>query len=322
MVFQPTFTPRQPGPQSETPGPKQRAAPFPTIPTGDPHVTLSLASNTDRVFIGNAVAAGCRPGNRRRRGRGFHADLNGKDLTGWDGKLPNWYVEDGAITGENSAQRPCRGCNYLFWRGGKPADFELRCLYRISSQGNSGVQFRSRELPDSTLPATKPTLTAAQNIQAPVRLQQPHTTRRGQKVVIDENGKREVASFGDRVGVGEARQSQRLERLPHYRPRPRNHFDYQWYCHVANDRLREGEGNLRRAIALQLHDGDLMKVQFRNLRIRTSNIESAAKLYTAGLSSSIKSAENTPHCWTSQQWHPHFLRGPNNFFQNRTFPTL
>ena len=79
---------------------------------------------------------------------GFTPIFNGKDLTGWDGKFANWYVADGAITGENSPQRPCTKCNYLFWRGGKPADFELRCLYRVSSRGNSGIQFRSRELPD------------------------------------------------------------------------------------------------------------------------------------------------------------------------------
>jgi Domain of Unknown Function (DUF1080) len=78
---------------------------------------------------------------------GLTSIFNGRDLTGWDGKPGWWRVEDGAITAESTAEKPCTTHNYLIWRGGEPADFELRFEYRITG-GNSGVQIRSREVPD------------------------------------------------------------------------------------------------------------------------------------------------------------------------------
>ncbi len=36
---------------------------------------------------------------------------------------------------------------FLIWRGGSPADFELRLQYRLTGF-NSGIQYRSIELPD------------------------------------------------------------------------------------------------------------------------------------------------------------------------------
>jgi 3-keto-disaccharide hydrolase len=78
---------------------------------------------------------------------GFSPLFNGRDLSGWDGKPGWWRVEDGAITAESTPEKPCTKHNYLIWRGGEPADFELRFEYRIIG-GNSGVQFRSREVPD------------------------------------------------------------------------------------------------------------------------------------------------------------------------------
>ena len=134
---------------------------------------------------------------------GFTPIFNGKDLTGWDGKFANWHVADGAITGENSPQRPCKKCNYLFWRGGKPADFELRCLYRVSSRGNSGIQFRSRELPDFNVAGYQADIEGGPELTGTLYdCNGRHTiTWRGQKVVIDENGKREITTFGDPVAL-------------------------------------------------------------------------------------------------------------------------
>src|SRR5690242_11391506 len=78
---------------------------------------------------------------------GFVSIFNGHDLSGWDGKPGWWRMEDGAITGESTLEKRCLKHNYLIWRGGRPADFELRLRFRLRG-GNSGIQFRSRELPD------------------------------------------------------------------------------------------------------------------------------------------------------------------------------
>ena len=84
-----------------------------------------------------------------------HNLFNGKDLTGWDGNPDLWSVQDGAITGKTTPEKPAKGNTFLIWQGdGKPgevSDFELTFKYRILDKdgkadgfGNSGVQYRSK----------------------------------------------------------------------------------------------------------------------------------------------------------------------------------
>ena len=70
--------------------------------------------------------------------------FDGKTLQGWEGVKKYWSVEDGAITGQS--EQPVPYTNFLIYRGGEFADFELVFDYRIYS-GNSGVQYRSQEVP-------------------------------------------------------------------------------------------------------------------------------------------------------------------------------
>jgi hypothetical protein len=76
---------------------------------------------------------------------GFLSLFNGKDLSGWDGDPKFWSVRDGAITGQTTPENPTKGNTFLIWRGGTVDDFELRFSYRLVG-GNSGVQYRSRDL--------------------------------------------------------------------------------------------------------------------------------------------------------------------------------
>ena len=196
---------------------------------------------------------------------GFTPIFNGKDLTGWDGKFANWHVAEGAITGENSRQRPCTKCNYLFWRGGKPADFELRCLYRVSARGNSGIQFRSRELPDFNVAGYQADIEGGPELTGTLYdCNGRHTiTWRGQKVVIGEDGKREITTFGDPNAL------QKLIKLNDWN-------DYRIVARGAEITLtingavmsrtidrEKGKATRVGLIALQLHNGPLMKVQFK-----------------------------------------------------------
>src|SRR5437868_847034 len=77
---------------------------------------------------------------------GFVSIFDGSSLSGWDGDPAFWRVENGAIVGESTLNRRLTQNTFLIWRGGAPADFELKCEYRISAT-NSGVQFRSVQLP-------------------------------------------------------------------------------------------------------------------------------------------------------------------------------
>jgi hypothetical protein len=73
---------------------------------------------------------------------GFVKIFDGKTLDGWKGNDKFWSVKDGAITGQTTAENPTQGNTFLIWQGGEVGDFELRLKFRIES-GNSGIQYRS-----------------------------------------------------------------------------------------------------------------------------------------------------------------------------------
>ena len=78
---------------------------------------------------------------------GFVPIFNGTSLDGWDGDPRYWRVEDHEIVGEVTPATLLKQNNFLIWRGGKPANFELKAEFRISAQGNSGINYRSEESP-------------------------------------------------------------------------------------------------------------------------------------------------------------------------------
>jgi hypothetical protein len=78
---------------------------------------------------------------------GFVPIFDGKTLKGWDGDPYYWRVENGDIVGETTEITLPKRNSFIIWRGGRPKDFELKMEYRVSRKGNSGLQYRSAELP-------------------------------------------------------------------------------------------------------------------------------------------------------------------------------
>ncbi len=74
---------------------------------------------------------------------GFRSIFNGKDLTGWNGNPALWSVKDGAITGVTKEDPKLTHNTFLVWTEGTTEDFELRLSYRMVG-GNSGIQYRSK----------------------------------------------------------------------------------------------------------------------------------------------------------------------------------
>ncbi len=199
---------------------------------------------------------------------GFVLMFNGKDLSGWDGKPGWWYVEHGAITSQSTPEKPCTKAHYLIWRGGKPGDFELRLSYKLVG-GNSGIQFRSRELPDWDTSGYQADMEAGpQWTGCLFEHERGGVAMRGQKVVIDEDGRKTITPIGDPA-----------ELLKHVKPN-----DWNQYRIIARgpeitleingvvmaqavDR-QKGKAARSGIIALQMHPGPPMKVQFKDLRIK------------------------------------------------------
>src|SRR5690349_19061796 len=86
---------------------------------------------------------------------GFVTIFDGKTLAGWEGDPTYWRVENGALVGEITPATVIKSNTFVIWRGGRPKDFELKLDYRITPEGNSGVNYRSAVVPDPVTPDNK-----------------------------------------------------------------------------------------------------------------------------------------------------------------------
>ena len=80
---------------------------------------------------------------------GFQKIFAGDSLKGWDCDPDFWHAANGVMVGETKADHQPKQNIFCIWKGGSPADFELKLDYKLTGEtGNSGVQYRSVELPD------------------------------------------------------------------------------------------------------------------------------------------------------------------------------
>jgi hypothetical protein len=86
---------------------------------------------------------------------GFQPIFDARTLSGWEGDPKHWRVEDGVLVGEITPATIVKSNTFIIWRGGRPKDFELKLDYRITSAGNSGINYRSVSVPDPVTPENK-----------------------------------------------------------------------------------------------------------------------------------------------------------------------
>ncbi len=196
--------------------------------------------------------------------------FDGDSLAGWDGDPRFWSVRDGAITGQTTRENPTEGNTFLVWRGGKVSDFELQLEYRIEG-GNSGIQYRSREVKQWVVAGYQADIDAANEWTGTLYEEKGRgvLARRGQRVVIDNQGRKKVE--GPTTPEDELVAAVERE-------------DWNRYCvTVRGNRIQQSINGLPSVdvvdhqqakaadsgiIALQLHAGPPMRVQFRNIRLR------------------------------------------------------
>jgi hypothetical protein len=77
---------------------------------------------------------------------GFVLLFNGKNLDGWDGDPAVWSVKNGVIVGSTESC-PLKHNTFLIYRAGKYSDFVMRVDLKLRNH-NTGIQFRSKELPE------------------------------------------------------------------------------------------------------------------------------------------------------------------------------
>ncbi len=207
---------------------------------------------------------------------GFTSLFNGYDLTGWDGKPGWWRVEEGAITAESTPEKPCTKHSYLIWRGGEPADFELRFEHRITG-GNSGVQLRSREVSDWDMRGYQADIEdGAQWTGALFEHERGGIALRGEKAVIAPDGTKQVTRFADAAALQRGFRSNDWNdyRVVARGPEIQLFINGTKTAHAVD--RQGGKAAARGLIGLQMHPGPPMKVQFRNLRLKEFAAAAAA----------------------------------------------
>jgi hypothetical protein len=78
----------------------------------------------------------------------FVTIFDGKTFAGWEGDTSFWHIENGVLTGLETADHQLKTNTFMIWKGGEPSDFEFKAEYRIDAEGNSGVQYRSELVKD------------------------------------------------------------------------------------------------------------------------------------------------------------------------------
>lgn len=210
---------------------------------------------------------------------GFTPLFDGKSLAGWDGDPTYWRVENGAIVGEITPATVVKRNTFLIWRGGAPSDFELKVEYRISPQGNSGINYRSVELKDAafSLAGYQADIDGQNRNKPPLR----HTgqnyeergrtflARRGEYVRVDETAKPIiVASLGDsKILEGSVKSDDWNEVHIIARGHVLTHIFNGHVMSIVQDEDAKNR-RLDGLIGVQVHVGPPMKVEFRNLRLK------------------------------------------------------
>lgn len=203
---------------------------------------------------------------------GFARIFDGKTLAGWSGDGRLWSVKDGAITGETTEQTKLKVNEFLVWKD-EVEDFELRLKFRLEG-GNSGIYYRARRgKPGDRI--GDPLIGTQADFDSTGRWTgvimeyglREVLAERGQKVRIDETGKKEVGQLGDPA-----------ELIGSVKPGEWN--DYHMLARAGRVVLtingvpmsdlddRDPRRLTRGWLALQVHVGKPMRVQFKDVELK------------------------------------------------------
>ena len=195
--------------------------------------------------------------------------FNGKDLSGWDGDQQFWSVEDGAITGRTTAEKPAKHNTFLIWKGGTLTDFELTLKYKIQD-GNSGVQYRSKDNGDFVVSGYQADIVAGDPDKYSGILYEEKgrgiLAERGQAVVLSEEGKAkenfaESSEIAKVIKKGDwneytiiARGNRLIQKIN----------GVMTMNVIDNDKAKSAREGI---LALQIHQGPPMTVQFKDITL-------------------------------------------------------
>ncbi|HLX63043.1 MAG TPA: DUF1080 domain-containing protein [Planctomycetota bacterium] len=205
---------------------------------------------------------------------GFITIFNGKDLTYWDGLPDFWEVKDGVISGHETKDKSKQ--TFLVFQS-NASDFELHFKYKFATpDGNSGVQFRSKLIDPKTFRVGgyqadfdgKGGYDGSIYDEAGVAGGRGTMSNRGDKTTWDADNKRhsdklaeDNATLKKAINIGDWNDVVLVAKG--------NHITYTINGHLTTDLTDESPKALKEGvIALQLHQGFTMEIQFKDIKIK------------------------------------------------------
>ncbi|MDD7985152.1 sulfatase-like hydrolase/transferase [Lentisphaera marina] len=199
---------------------------------------------------------------------GFVSLFDGKNLKGWAGDSDYWTVKNGAITGTTDGS--LKKSTFLSWKGSTIRNFDLRLKVKISSGGNSGIQYRAFSRPDLGLYDVS-------GYQCDIVPDKPAYNG----MLYEEKGRGILSRSGEKVIVDHEAQPWVVGKLPlqdfqsdqwhEYRIVVKGNHHQHWIDgHQTADviDLDSNGRSLEGILALQLHAKLKMTVQFKDIRIK------------------------------------------------------
>ena len=208
---------------------------------------------------------------------GFQAIFDGTTLAGWEGNPAYWRVEGGTLVGEITAANVIKSNTFIIWRGGTPADFELKLDYRITEAGNSGINYRSVVVPDPVTPDNKFAMRGYQfDLDGRKRYDGNNYEEKGRLFLAVRGQMSRVVGGRPPVVLSSFATSDDLASVP----------TADWNAahlivrgnvatHILNGRLMSvtidddaPNRKLDGLIGMQVHTGPPMKIEYRNIRLK------------------------------------------------------
>ncbi len=178
----------------------------------------------------------------------FKPLFNGKDLEGWEATQPElWRVKDGMIIGKQGKNQ--LKTNTFLATKKEYKDFVLKASVRlVSDEGNSGIQFRTSILADGT----------ARGYQADVA--------KGYWGLLLEEGSPNRLII--KRPAPEAVKKLKPDAWNDYEITAKGHHITLVLNGIRSVDLEDPTGQLSGVIALQIHVGPAMEVQFKDIKIK------------------------------------------------------
>ena len=201
---------------------------------------------------------------------GFVSIFDGT-LNDWEGDPVYWSVDNNELVGTITPETIVERNTFIIWRGGTPADFELKVDVKVTAKGNSGINYRSVEFEKYRLRGYQmdidgPNQWSGQNYEEQGRR---FLALRGQ-VSRKEDGK-------DVEVIGSVGDKEELTRF--IKPNDWNEYHIiakgDMMVHMINGQVMSimidnDESNKTRSglIGVQVHVGPPMEIRYRNFRLK------------------------------------------------------